>query len=120
ERRGTHSITRTGLRVDSLASLQWWQDYLQQAQVAHPGIVERDGRPTLDFEDPEGQRLSLVVDGSPAPASPWERSPVPPEHQIRGLGPITLSVPQRAATEQVLIEVLRLRRERQYSAASAN
>ena len=49
---------------------------------------------TLDFEDFEGQRLSLVDDGGQGEAShPWERSPVPAEHQIRGLGPITISVP---------------------------
>ena len=44
---------------------------------------------TLDFEDPEGQRLSLVDDGGAGAAHPWAQSPVPAEHQIRGLGPIT-------------------------------
>jgi glyoxalase family protein len=34
----------------------------------------------------------LVDDGGAVPASPWERSPVPAEHQIRGLGPIVLTV----------------------------
>ena len=60
-------------------------------------IAERDGRLTLDFEDPEGQRLSLVDDGGKGEAYPWEKSPVPAEHQIRGLGPITMSVPDLRA-----------------------
>ena len=34
-------------------------------------------------------------------------SPVPAEHQIRGLGPITLSVPELAPTERVLTAVHR-------------
>jgi enediyne biosynthesis thioesterase len=45
-------------------------------------------RLTLDFEDPEGQRLALVDDGGKGEAHPWAKSPVPAEHQIRGLGPI--------------------------------
>src|SRR3712207_8155036 len=44
----------------------------------------------LDFEDPEGQRFSLVDDGGSGPANPWERSSVPAERQVRGLGPITI------------------------------
>ena len=65
--------------------------------------MERDGRLELDFEDPEGQRLALIDDGGRGDRSiPWERSPVPAEHQIRGLGPIVMSVPACARTETVL------------------
>src|SRR5215213_7526572 len=60
EKRGTHSITRTCLRVEGVASLEWWAGRLSEMGVAHEGVRERDGRATLDFEDPEGQRLALV------------------------------------------------------------
>src|SRR5689334_5578508 len=63
ERRGTHSIVRTGLRVGSEASLKWWIDHLKKLNVADGKIVERDGRRVVDFEDSEGQRLTLVDDG---------------------------------------------------------
>src|SRR5438552_3440981 len=43
ERRGTHSIVRTGLRVASRASLDRWATRLSQLEVSHGGIVERDG-----------------------------------------------------------------------------
>ena len=102
ERRGTHSITRTGLRVAGADTLAWWQQRLQEQGVPHAAVVERDGRLTLDLEDPEGQRLSLIDDGGVGEAHPWARGPVPAAHQIRGLGPITLSVPDLAATELVL------------------
>src|SRR3954464_5922771 len=59
ERRGSRSISRTGLRVEGGASLRWWSERLSQAGVAQSEIAERDGRQTLDFEDPEGQRLAL-------------------------------------------------------------
>jgi glyoxalase family protein len=52
-------------------------------------------------------------------ASPWERSPVPAEHQIRGLGPIVLNVQDLARTEQVLTGVMNMRRERDYAAPDA-
>ncbi len=60
ERRGTHSIVRTGMRVAGAESLRYWHERLSRLGVAHGAIVDRDGRPTLDFEHPEGQRLALV------------------------------------------------------------
>lgn len=110
ERRGTRSVVRTGLRVGSMVSLEWWQRHLG----AKASIVERDGKAVLDFEDPEGQRLSLVVDEEPA-AAIWERSPVPAEHQIRGLGPLHLSVPAFDPTDRVFRELLDLRHVRTYT-----
>ena len=103
ERRGTSSVTRTGLRVGSNASLEWWRDRLGLKD----SITERNGKPVLDFEDPEGQRLSLVVDDEPAGAL-WEQSPVPGEHQIRGLGPLLLNVPTLEPTDRAFRELLHL------------
>jgi len=115
ERRGTGSIVRTSLRVAGEDALRWWGQRFGDVGVEHSGVVERDGRETLDFEDFEGQRLSLVDDAGAGPAHPWEKSLVPPAHQIRGLGPITLSVPDPAPTERLLTKVMDLRRERDFS-----
>jgi glyoxalase family protein len=115
ERRGTQSVVRTGFRVGSEASLSWWRDRFADQKVPHAPIATRDGRPALDFEDPEGQRLSLVVEPPLRAAHPWEKSPVPAGHQIRGLGPITISVPDLKATDVVLTQVMNLRRVREYS-----
>jgi glyoxalase family protein len=117
ERRGTHSITRTGLRVSGERSLAWWQRRFAEKGTAHEAIAERDGRLTLDFEDSEGQRLSLVDDGGSGPAHPWDKSPVPAEHQIRGLGPITMSVPDLASTDLVLTRALGMEAARNYATA---
>src|SRR6476620_7424361 len=62
EQRGTNSITRTALRVDGADTLTWWAAYLRDHTVVAGEIGERDGRLTFDFEDPEGQRLSLIDD----------------------------------------------------------
>ena len=114
EGRGRQSITRTGLRVDSRASLAWWVDRLDAHGVVTAGIGERDGRAVLDFEDFEGQRLTLVAEAQQAETHVWERSPVPAEHQIRSLGPVTMTVARLEPTERVLTQVMGLRKERVY------
>lgn len=120
ERRGTHSIIRTSLRVRGEESLAWWRERLASQEVTFSEAAERDGRLSLDLEDPEGQRLALVVDGgSGDPPVPWERSTVPEEHQIRGLGPIVISVPDLEPTDQVLRGVMNMRPVRTYAGGSA-
>ncbi len=116
-RRGTHSIVRTALRVASEASLEWWRQRLSAAGVAVSDLVTINGRAALDFEDPEGQRLTLVADSGEIPFVAWEKSPVPAEHQIRGLGPVTISVPQIERTELVLTKLLGLERASNYQHA---
>ena len=119
EQRGTNSISRTGLRVAGEKTLGYWRDRLKNAGAVAGDIVEVDGRLTLPFEDGEGQRLVLVDDGGAGTASPWERSPVPAEHQIRGLGPIVLTVQELSRTAFVLTEVMNMRRVRDYAAHGA-
>jgi glyoxalase family protein len=115
EQRGAHAVTRTGLRVGSEDSLKWWKDHLQNSGVGTSAIKERAGHLSLDFEDFEGQRFRLVVaEGQQAKA--WEKSPVPAERQIVGLGPITMSVPRLDRTERVLTEVMNMRKVRTYPA----
>jgi glyoxalase family protein len=119
ERRGINSVSRTGLRVAGETSLGYWRDRLKQAGGHTGDVSEVDGRLTLPFEDGEGQRLVLVDDGGAGSASPWEKSAVPAEHQIRGLGPIVLNVPDLARTEKVLTGVMNMRKERDYAAPDA-
>jgi glyoxalase family protein len=114
ERRGTRSIVRTCLRVRGQDSLEWWMRRFDEHRIEHGEIAERDGRPTVCFEDPEGQRLALVDDrGAGDPPAPWDRSPVPREHQIRGLGPIVISVPTFDPTADLLTRVFGMRRVRE-------
>jgi glyoxalase family protein len=117
ERRGTSSVVRTALRVAGPASLEWWAARLSAEGVAAQPAREVDGRLQLDFEDPEGQRLALVDDGGAGSAHPWERSPVPPERQIRGLGPITTSVPRLDPSRAFVTQALNMRAARTYAAA---
>jgi len=115
EQRGTHSIVRTSLRVTGRESLDRWAAHLDENKVSHSGVIERDGRLTLDLEDPEGQRLSLIDDdGRGDKPTAWQQSPVPTAHQIRGLGPIVMSVPDIRRTEPILTRVMGMQHTREY------
>lgn len=114
---GTNSITATALRVASDQSLQYWKDRFTEHSVDHDEISHHTGRATLAFRDFEGQRLVLVSDENNIGVEgghPWERSPVPKEHGILGLGPVTLTVSRPEKTARVLTEVLGFRETRSY------
>jgi glyoxalase family protein len=118
EKRGTHSIVRTGLRIKGETAFKWWADHFKARGVAAEKVVERDGRLTLDFEDFEGQRLSLVDDEGTGETHAWNESPISAENQIRGLGPITLSVPDLRPTEVILTTVMNMTKAREFGNTS--
>jgi glyoxalase family protein len=115
EQRGNNTITRTGMRVNGEATLEWWHARLKKAAVTVGDITKIDGRYTLLFEDPEGQRLALVDDSGKGEGHPWEKSEVPDVHQIRGLGPIVMTVPELRPTDLVLTQVMNMNQVRDYA-----
>lgn len=114
-RRGTHAIVKTAFRVGA-ESLGWWRDRLRAEGLTTSDVREDRGRPALAFEDREGQRLELAADDGRLEVHPWAKSTVPAEHQLRGLGRITLSVPDLTNTEAVLTRVMNMRRGPEYAA----
>jgi glyoxalase family protein len=114
QRNGNNSISATSLRVGGTEALDWWITRFDQLKVTHSPILERAGRAVIDFQDGEGQRLSLVDDGNAGESFPWSGSPVPASHQIRGLGPATITIPKLEATATLLTEVLGMRPTLQY------
>lgn len=114
QRHGNNSVSRTALRVGGVESLRWWAARFDQLKVTRSEIEERDGRAIMEFQDNEGQQLSLVDDGNRGESSPWAGSPVPPEYQVRGLGSVTLTIPELDLTAQLLTEVLGMRPTRTY------
>ena len=119
EHRGNNSITLTTFRVAGEQTLAWWAERLASLGVRHGGIVRRDDRLSLDFADSESTPLSLIDDGGAGAAYPWTGSPVPAEHQIRGLGYTTLTVPVLEPTDRFLTEGLGLTPHHTYPLATA-
>ncbi|GGK26922.1 putative ring-cleaving dioxygenase MhqA [Caldalkalibacillus thermarum] len=114
---GTNSITATSFRVPTDESLEYWKERFGQFGVEHDEINQRNGRATLAFRDFEGQRLILVSDENNVGVRggrPWDKSPVPQEYGIRGLGPVQLTVSRFDPTAKVLTEVLGFREKGKY------
>lgn len=121
ETRGTRSVVRTSLRVGTRSTLEWWSDRLREQGATVGKLREVGGRLTLPFEDPEGQRLALVLDGGEGDdPTPWQESPVPMEHQIRGLGPIGLSVPRLDPTRRVLADLMGMTEKETYRSSRSD
>jgi len=102
---GAGSIASTAFRIPT-ASLDWWETRLGDLDTAPQRIEDDFGRESIQFSDPEGQRLELVEDeGLPAPTTPWEAS-VPAEHALRGILGVDLESARPDMTKRVLTELL--------------
>jgi glyoxalase family protein len=120
ERRGTNSVVRTALRVSGAQAVDYWHKRVADAGLKHGDVSDQDGRLQFAFEDPEGQRLAIIDDGGQGPGHPWARSPVPLPSQIRGLGPITMSVPELEPSATFATRVLGMRNHRSYADAGVS
>jgi glyoxalase family protein len=69
------------------ASLAFWGERLKRYGVRFGGPENRFGQKVLPLVDPHGLRVALVEsdDAQRRTFSPWDDSPIPVAHQIRGL-----------------------------------
>jgi glyoxalase family protein len=92
--RGTNAITKIGLLVPSEASLIYWKARFEKHDVEHGDLTTYANHPALHFEDPEGLRMVLLVSNGAKVEhwETWEKSDVPEEHQIQGMGSVEMTV----------------------------
>ncbi|HDR7782086.1 MULTISPECIES: ring-cleaving dioxygenase [Bacillus] len=92
--RGTNAITRIGLLVPSEESLHYWKERFEKLGVEHSEITTYANRLALQFEDAEGLRLVLLVSNGEKVEhwETWEKSEVPAQHQIQGMGSVEMTV----------------------------
>lgn len=113
--RGTDSIVNTMFRVNGQATLDYWQERFTSLNVKHQPQETFAGRAMLRFEDPEGQRLTLVDDGGAAfEGEVWDGADIPAEHAIRGFYGVALSIPKLEYLEPVLTQALNFERGGQH------
>jgi glyoxalase family protein len=101
----------TGLTVETsfaipMGGLGYWQDRLKEHGVKHGPAESRFGEMTLPFKDPHGLQIALVETNDEREFVPWEDSPVPPEHQLRGMHAVRLWERQLGPTETVLTQLM--------------
>ncbi len=116
-REGVSSISSLSLRIANDQALLYWKRRFQELHIEHDEVMDRAGRATLAFRDIEGQRLILVSDEinkGVQGGTPWEKSPIPGEYGILGLGPVKLTVQNTEPTVLVLTELMGFRRKGQY------
>ena len=87
-------------------SLEYWSDRLATAGVAVGEREVRHDERALRLADPHGLELALVETSDPREFTAWDRSPVPAEHQIRGLHAVRLWEHDVAHTASFLVETL--------------
>ncbi len=71
-------------------SLGFWIERLLGLGIAYQQPGRRFGERSIAFRDPDGLNLELVTLPDPPPCDPWEDSPVPVEHAIRGIHGVSL------------------------------
>jgi glyoxalase family protein len=87
-------------------SIPYWQKRLTQHNVKFGPVETRFGEQVLPFHDPHGLELALVETDIPERFVVWQDSPVPAEHQIRGMNSVRLWERRLASTERLLTEYM--------------
>ncbi|MCP4201695.1 MAG: ring-cleaving dioxygenase [bacterium] len=106
--RGSGQATVTSFEIPG-ASLGFWRERLAQLGAVAEEPKARFDEEVLAFYDPDGLKLELVANSGSGRGEPWSGGPVPPEHAIRGLHSVALSVRDLDATAGLLTETMGLR-----------
>lgn len=104
-RRGVGQIVEVPFAVRS-GSLAYWRDRLAEHNVSVGTVETRFGEKTLPFQDPHGFHLALVETDDKRDFTPWAKSPVPEEHQLRGMHAVRLWERKLDPTETLLTRVM--------------
>ena len=110
-RQGHGLSTEVSLAVPP-GSLDFWSARLLRSGTETLAIETRFGERALPLVDPHALRLALVESQSSLgrPFTPWEQSPIPVEHQIRGLEGARMLERDLAETVSFLVGALDFRK----------
>jgi glyoxalase family protein len=87
-------------------TLDYWSERLAANGVTTGAVETRRGERALPLTDPHGLPVALVETSDPREFTAWERSPVPPDRQIRGLHAVRLWERDLALTADFVTGVL--------------
>ena len=87
-------------------SLSFWSDVLARHGVDARAYETRFGERALPLTDPHGLPVALVETSDAREFAPWDASPIPAEHQIRGLHSVRLWERSLAETAALLTGVM--------------
>jgi glyoxalase family protein len=87
-------------------SLDFWAARFAELGVNSTGRENRFGDRVLPFSDPHDLALTLTETTDARDFTPWDASPVPAEHQVRGLHAVRMAQRELDASTRLLTEGL--------------
>ena len=90
-------------------SLDYWGERLASTPTSLGALGLRRGARALPFSDPHGLAVALVETADARLFTPWADSPVPEQHQVRGLHSVRLVERDLEVTSSFLTRVLGFR-----------
>ncbi len=84
------------------SSKPFWQERLEELNIAFEGPAQRFGRDILQFKDPDNMQLELVFDKLASELTGWTGGTIPAEHTIRGFWGTTLRLKEYNPTADIL------------------
>jgi glyoxalase family protein len=88
------------------SSVDFWRQRLGAFHISVDSEELRRGEHALVLRDPFGQRFALVATDDAREFVAWSKSPVPAEHQVRGLHSVRLWERELDLTSNFLVNVL--------------
>ncbi|MGH7565483.1 MAG: ring-cleaving dioxygenase [Gemmatimonadota bacterium] len=104
-RNGAGMVGEIALAVPS-GSMAWWHDRLGERGVSPMEEESRFGEPVMPFRDPHGLPLALVGIEEDREFAVWDASPVPAQHQIRGVHAVRIQERVLAPTVELIESVM--------------
>ena len=105
--RGTGQVEATAFAIPP-NSIGYWLERLKQHHVTAEEAPTRFGEKVIRLVDPDGLMIELiaVVAGvSPANIEPWQDSPVPAQHALRGFHSVSAALEGYERTARLLIDI---------------
>lgn len=105
-RRGTPGNGQVGVTAFSIPedSLGYWRERFNSYRISVSEVEERFDESVLRLLDPDSLQLDLVTHDPGETFVPWESSPIPEEHAIRGFHSAALWVSDFEPTADLLMD----------------
>lgn len=101
---GTGMATEIGYAVPE-DSLEFWESRFKASGVKQDYIKSRFGESYLNFQDPDGLEISLIVPKNKDERKPWETAEVKASKALKGFHSITLTLKNIKGTAAILTDV---------------
>ncbi|UJH91214.1 ring-cleaving dioxygenase [Antarcticibacterium sp. 1MA-6-2] len=101
---GAGMATEIGYSVPE-GSLEFWLERLDNNSVMRGEISEKFGEKYLNFKDPDGLNLELIVPGTTDERKPWETAEVNAEVALKGFHNVTLTLNDKKPTAEILTDI---------------